>query len=121
MGVGDDIEAFRSAVQDNHLVTTAFLTRLESKVERIEGSAQQTEAILTVISTGVEEQKTLASSSQTLIKDTSLMVSGKLDAIVSILGSHSAGPNERSRQKVFGLVRNPRPLARHNKRTSHGT
>ncbi|KAM6528905.1 hypothetical protein FALCPG4_009857 [Fusarium falciforme] len=82
VGVGDDIEAFRSAVQDNHLVTTGFLTRLESKVQRIEESAQQTEARLTTISTGVEEQKTLASSSQTLIKDTSLMVSGKLDAIV---------------------------------------
>ncbi|KAI8672997.1 hypothetical protein NCS56_00764200 [Fusarium sp. Ph1] len=81
VGVGDDIEAFRSAVQDNHLVTTAFLTRIESKVERIEGSAQQTEARLTAISTGVEEQRALASSSQTLIKDTSLMVSGTLDAI----------------------------------------
>ncbi|UPL00860.1 hypothetical protein LCI18_011794 [Fusarium solani-melongenae] len=81
VGVGDDIEAFRSAVQNNHLVATAFLARLESKVERIEGSAEQTEASLTAISTGVEEQKTLASSSQTLIKDTSLMVSGKLDAI----------------------------------------
>ncbi|KAI8674215.1 hypothetical protein NCS55_00744400 [Fusarium keratoplasticum] len=81
VGVGDDIEAFRSAVRDNHLVTTASLTRLESKVERIEGSARQTEARLTAISTRVEEQKTLASSSQTLIKDTSLMVSGKLDAI----------------------------------------
>lgn len=93
MGVSDDIEAFRSAVQDNHLVTTAFLTRLESKVERIEGSSQQTEARLTAISTGVEEEKTLASSSQTLIKDTSLMVSGKLDAIVSIPESHNAGSN----------------------------
>ncbi|KAJ4218889.1 hypothetical protein NW759_008040 [Fusarium solani] len=89
LGVGDDIEAFRSAVQDNHLVTTAFLTRLESKVERIEGSAQQTEARLTAISTGVEEQKALASSSQTVIKDASLMVSGKLDAIAEGLGSQS--------------------------------
>lgn len=102
MGIGDDIEAFRNAVQDNHLVTTAFLTRLESKVERIEGSTQQTEARLTANSTGVEEQKTLPSNSQTLIKDTSLMVSEKLDAIVSIPVSHSAALTERVGRRSLG-------------------
>ncbi|KAJ4324346.1 hypothetical protein N0V84_003907 [Fusarium piperis] len=83
VGVSDDLGAFRSAVQDNHLVTTAFLTRLETKIEMIEGSNQQTKARLTEISAEVEEQKALASSSQMLAKATSLMVSEKLDAIVS--------------------------------------
>ncbi|KAI8669621.1 hypothetical protein NCS57_00777500 [Fusarium keratoplasticum] len=108
VGVGDDIEAFRSAVQDNHLVTTAFLTRLESKVERIEGSAQQTEARLTAISTGVEEQKTLASSSQTLIKDTGLMVSGKLDAIAEglWLGPQSQTVGTAQQREIPRYLRN---------------
>ncbi|EEU45268.1 uncharacterized protein NECHADRAFT_80786 [Fusarium vanettenii 77-13-4] len=81
VSVGDDLEAFRTAVQDNHLVTAGFLTRIESKVERVEVSTQQTEERLTAISTGLEERKALASNSQTLVKDTSLVVSGKLDAI----------------------------------------
>ncbi|RSL52548.1 hypothetical protein CEP54_010867 [Fusarium duplospermum] len=83
VGVAEDLEAFKSAVQGDHLVTTAFLTRLESKVEMIGSSADHTESTLAAILTGVEEQKTVASSSQELIKDTSLMVSGKLDALVS--------------------------------------
>ncbi|RSL60396.1 hypothetical protein CEP53_005454 [Fusarium sp. AF-6] len=88
VSVGDDIEAFRSAVEDNHLVTTAFLTRLESKVEMIGSSFKHTESARRTISIGVEEQKAVASSRQELIKDTSLMVSGKLDALAMATISH---------------------------------
>ncbi|RSL61500.1 hypothetical protein CEP51_013623 [Fusarium floridanum] len=108
VGVGDDIDAFRSAVNDNHLVTTAFLTRLESKVEMIGSSAEHTESALTAISIGVEEQKAVASSSQELIKDTSLMVSAKLDALAqgSCLGSESLAVGSAQQRDIPRYLRN---------------
>ncbi|RSL98369.1 hypothetical protein CEP52_010394 [Fusarium oligoseptatum] len=108
VGVGDDIEAFRNAVQDNHLVTTAFLTRLESKVEMIGSSTKHTESAVTAISIGVDEQRAVASSSQELIKDTSLMVSGRLDALAqgSCLGPQSRTVGTAQQRDIPRYLRN---------------
>ncbi|KAF4996352.1 hypothetical protein FDECE_12496 [Fusarium decemcellulare] len=88
VGVSQDLEAFRNAVNDSALVTNGFLSRLDSGVETMGSAIGQTTAELTRLSEKVEEQKTMTSSTHALIRDTSDMVANIKSGMEEIQSWH---------------------------------
>jgi hypothetical protein len=92
ISISNDIEALRNAVQDNHVVTQDFLRRIETDVNTAGCAVKLESALLTEISTAIEQQRAMTSSSHALIQSTSAMLSVKLDSVVRALILHSYDP-----------------------------
>ncbi|KAF5012915.1 hypothetical protein FDECE_1049 [Fusarium decemcellulare] len=68
IGVGDDLEAFRSAVKDSSYKTQASLDALDNRLEFIGPLVQESDSKLTAVSAQVWEQSMLTSSSHSIMQ-----------------------------------------------------
>ncbi|KAJ3533369.1 hypothetical protein NM208_g8019 [Fusarium decemcellulare] len=68
IGVGSDLEAFRSAVKDSSYKTHASLDALDNRLEFIGPLVQESDSKLTAVSAQVWEQSMLSSTSHSIIQ-----------------------------------------------------
>ncbi|KAF5004033.1 hypothetical protein FDECE_9446 [Fusarium decemcellulare] len=84
ISMGEDLQAIRNATNNSNLVTDNLLRNVNDSIDTIGPSIQQNETQLTTISTRVEEQTALASTTHALVHEVNLKLSTLVSGVEKI-------------------------------------